>query len=393
MESESKGSRSRSSKEGSSGSSKGSSSKKMSRSSKKMSRSSGGSRESTENRLSMERSISLSGDSKESSLGTVIKKRRKISKRELRAFLYGIRIEDVPVEELVPKHLFAFEVKGEEEEEKYSKGEFDVDKLRIWIKETQESYMSYIATRLNTVSQHVDTIQQDKHAFDDYQYPNILDFLELGEMETINSIDYGKDMARYLEDEERSDGFDVGDYPYRDAARICGSAYIFPHYKPPEIDLSEADLHTLVCLSQIAFSVYNKHQLWASDSSCNVKVLKAMKFGTYSTDLNITFQANSPDEQTFQTRVYDSLCPPHIPYSWLEIVLVRKFKGGQEDETDYLGAEMLPKFPSSMEKLSDFDENDPQMYATRCIVCSLSLPFHIYDFFYYDNLVFRYLSI
>ncbi|KAK1353766.1 hypothetical protein POM88_052131 [Heracleum sosnowskyi] len=149
-------------------------------------------------------------------------------------------------------------------------------------------------------------------------------------LDRINSKAFKRDMARYTRDEKKSDGFDVGLYPYRDAAAISGRNFLFLYYKPPNFNLPKARRDTLFYPSQLAISVYNMHQVPPTHYD-NVQVLKAMKFGT---NLNLTFQASFPPV-TFQTRLYDHTSPPHSPYYSFEIVLVRK--ADTYDQTDYVG--------------------------------------------------------
>lgn len=247
-------------------------------------------------------------------------------------------------------------------------------RLQIWRKEFYASYLKdrrkkatlALKKRLSrlTIGGEEELELEDKS---DYEYPNIADFRNLGLMERINCKDYQSDLARYTRDEQISDGFDVGYYPYRDAVGICGSGFVFRHYKPPQVNLPKAYFNTLVHLSQLAISVYNMYQLHPTHYD-NVQVLKAMKFGPYGTDFNITFQTSSPTfPTTFQTRVYNLCYPAFIMYTEFEVVLVRKVIKGPRDlsqETDYVGEPLRPGFPSSMEHLSDFNEQDPQSHNT-----------------------------
>lgn len=247
-------------------------------------------------------------------------------------------------------------------------------RLQIWRKEYYASYLKDRRKKATLAQQKrlsgLTIGQEEEEEFDnsDYEYPNIADFRSLGLMEKINTKDYQRDLARYTRDEQISDGFDVGYYPYRDAVGISGSGFVFRHYKPPQVNLPKAYFNTLVHLSQLAISVYNMYQLHPTHYD-NVQVLKAMKFGPYGTDFNITFQTSSPTfPTTFQTRVYNLCSAAFIMYNELEIVLVRKVLKGPEDasqeETDYVGEPWRPGFPSSMEHLSDFNEQDPQSHNT-----------------------------
>ena len=103
-----------------------------------------------------------------------------------------------------------------------------------------------------------------------------------------------------------------------------------------------------------------------------------MGFGCIGTDLNISFQAaSSSGDYQFQATVLDCAFPPDVPYSSFKIVLVRKLMSGEEidppEEIDYVGVRFLPVFPFSMEKLSDFDEKEPQSANVLHFVRSLSL--------------------
>ncbi|KAK1369957.1 hypothetical protein POM88_036058 [Heracleum sosnowskyi] len=159
--------------------------------------------------------------------------------------------------------------------------------------------------------------QEEEEEFDDnseYEYPSIDDFKSLGELDRINSEAFKRDMARYTRDKEKSDGFDVGLYPYRDAAAIPGCNFLFLHYKPPNFNLPKARRDTLFHLSQLAISVYNMHQADAYD------------------------------------------------------------------QTDYVGVEWLPKFPSCMEHLSDFDHKDPLQYTLLTQQNGCNLPLYLSQF-------------
>lgn len=226
------------------------------------------------------------------------------------------------------------------------------------------------------------TTEEEEEELDDksdYEYPNIECFMDLDELERIKSKDFNRDMARYTRDENKSDGFDVGLYPYRDAAGICSSNFLFCHYKPPKVNLPKANLTTLLHLSQLAISVYNMHQVPPTHYD-NVQVLKAMKFGPFGTNLNLTFQASSPPV-AFQTRLYDHCAPPESPYYSFEIFLVRKADASSlsPQESDYVGVQWLPKFPSCMEYLSDFDEKDPQQYTFHTDI-GFKLPLYLSQF-------------
>ncbi|KAL1830438.1 hypothetical protein ACET3Z_000089 [Daucus carota] len=123
------------------------------------------------------------------------------------------------------------------------------------------------------------------------------------------------EMKQYLIDVEKSDGFEVGNYPH---AKIpC--CMIRRYYDPPGRTQSTTNLNRLVYLSRLAICVYNMKEDTYFD---NVKVLKAMAFGCGCTNYNITFEASLCDgvHVTFQTSIYTSV---PLPYQNIEIRFVR----------------------------------------------------------------------
>ncbi|KAK1390288.1 hypothetical protein POM88_018466 [Heracleum sosnowskyi] len=139
---------------------------------------------------------------------------------------------------------------------------------QIWRKEFYSSYLNHQRKKAQQNKLSRLNIQEEEELHDDksdVEDPDFVDLLQLDEMERYKTIQYQRDLARYNRDKKKSDGFDVGYYPYRDSAGF-------------------------------------------------------------------------------------------------EIVLVRKFKGGEypSEETDYVGDLSHPGFPYSMEHLSDFNEQDPQ---------------------------------
>ncbi|XP_063941980.1 uncharacterized protein LOC108199224 [Daucus carota subsp. sativus] len=210
-------------------------------------------------------------------------------------------------------------------------------------------------------------------------YRSIDDYIKLSEDEKIATREYQKDMRRYHRDEAKSRGFDVGSYPYRDYFGLTGIGYLYCYYKPPEVTIPKARLITLLHLSRWAVAVYNSYQ---GKRTCygNVRVVKAMSFGCFGTDLNISFQAaSSSGDYQFQATVLDCAFPPDVPYSSFKIVLVRKLMSGEEidppEEIDYVGVRFLPVFPFSMEKLSDFDEKEPQSANVLHFYCEPKVPY------------------
>lgn len=162
------------------------------------------------------------------------------------------------------------------------------------------------------------------------------------------SIDCEIAMKSYINDVNKSEGFDVRHKPPQAQAQ-AGGQKISRIYDPPNIVPKFYIVNELRCLSNLAISVYNQNKGTNYD---NVQVMMAMRYGCRDEYYNITFKAASvpvPFENTviFQTKACMIL---HRPYQIAEIKFVREFNGkdgedkAREEESDVFGkdSEKLP---------------------------------------------------
>lgn len=171
---------------------------------------------------------------------------------------------------------------------------------------------------------------------------------------------FESDMERYNYDMNRSDGFDVGKYPHMFGSVNYSANWVSCYYNPQiNQTLPRSRLDTLLCLSNLAISLYNMHQCPPTYYD-SVKVLKAMRFGVSSyNNYNLTFQASLPAQLpvTFQTKVKTQKMS-----KFFEIVFVRKVKGGDDDdqEIDFMLGE---KNVSQEIDDDDDDDEDTHIYS------------------------------
>lgn len=196
----------------------------------------------------------------------------------------------------------------EEEEEEVSETESDEEDSEFDEEDTEE---------MLSESDEKDTeLKLSKSDWKDFEQEKLSEFEEDdSEEEELSESDNKELFEQYRIDLEKSDGFEVGNYP-RMKTSCC---MIRRYYDPPARTQSTTNLNRLVSLSQLAICVYNMKEDTCFD---NVKVLKAMSFGCGRTNYNITFEASLSHENdvTFQTRIYTSV---PFPYRKIEIKFVR----------------------------------------------------------------------
>lgn len=180
-----------------------------------------------------------------------------------------------------------------------------------------------------------------------------------------------KDWDRYFDDVEKSECFEVGDYPHMDLSSVHGFPVVCRIYDSSHKDENLED-DMLLYLSKLAICFHNIRE---GTNFGHVKVIMAMRSGIKNENRYVTFEAfpsNSKRKRvavTFQTHI---LVNPSRPYPQVEIMFVR-IKPSEQDQNNSKNCQQEQPSESDPNKdqihqqgqPSESDQDKDQIYQKR----------------------------